>query len=123
MYSSDSNVESIGQLIAELRRYATLQGEYLRGSMTEVLVRLATLVVLFGFVFTLLLAVSLFFSFALLAALEPEVGRVAAFCIVAAGYALLAILLVLLRRPLIEGPLVRIMAQMIFHINGKKTHG
>jgi len=64
MFSSDRNVENIGQLLELLKHYFGLQTEYVKLDVIDKVVRLLTVAALAIIFFLLLIAVMLFFSFA-----------------------------------------------------------
>ena len=113
MLSSDKNVESIAQLIEAVKHYLGLKAEYARLDVTDKVVRLLTHATLFLVVILIALAVLLFVSLALVWGLSRHIGFVGAFFSVAGLYILLFLMLCLLRRPLIERPLVRYLSNLL----------
>ncbi len=107
MLSSDSKIETIAQLVAELRRYATLKEEYWRLGLTEKVVRLATTIVVALILTLLAFFVLAFLSLVVAFVLQDFVGRIAAFAIVMGVYLVLFVLCLLFRRQWFEAPLVR----------------
>lgn len=115
MLSSDRNIETIAQLAEELKKYATLKAEYLRLTVTEKAVRLLTTIIMAFIGLILVLLILTYLSFAVAFALEPFVGRVVAFVIVATAYLLLLIVCILKRKRWIERPLVRFLASILIN--------
>ncbi len=113
MFSTDKNIETIGQLVETLKHYVGLQNEYVRLDIVEKTVRVLTVIGMAVIISTLLLLALIYFSFAAAYALEPHVGRVSAFAIVAAAYFLILILVVCFRRRWIVKPLVRFLASLL----------
>ena len=113
MFSTDQNVETIGQLAEALRHYVGLQTEYVKLDVVEKVVRLLTVAAMTVVLSVLLIMVAIFASFALAHAIEPYVGIAWAFAIVAAVYLLVLLLVVINRRRWIERPLVRFLASML----------
>ena len=113
MFSSDKNVETIGQLADALKRYAALQTEYAKLDVIDRVVRLltaASIAVVFG---VLLVFVAVFLSLAAVHALSQAVGWVPAYAMVA-GFHLLAFWVIyLFRHRWIERPLVRFLARLL----------
>ncbi len=113
MLSSDENVETIGQLVEQLRHYIGLQGEYLKLDAVEKLVRLLTVAVMSLVVTALIGGLVIFLSFAIASALTPVVGQTWAYFIVAGAYLVLLLILVALHHRLIEKPLVRFLSSIL----------
>ena len=99
MFSNDHNVEIIARLISNLKRYGELQ---LKGMQLDVVSKLTLVLTLLVVALVLIGVVSivvLLLSFALVFALAPIVGSlVTSCCLVAGGFVLLSVLLVLFRR-------------------------
>ena len=112
MLSSDQNVENIAQLIEVLKHYFGLQKEYLKLDVIDKVVRLLTATALAILFFVIIVGVLLFFWFGLTYWISQYVGIVGAFFIVAGINAILLLLFVLLRKPLIERLLVRCLASL-----------
>ncbi len=113
MFSTDQNIETIGQLVEALRHYVGLQTEYVKLDVAEKVVRLLTVATMTIVLSVLLIMAAIFASFALAHALQPYTGEAWAYAIVAALYLLLLILVVIFRKRWIERPLVRFLASML----------
>lgn len=113
MFSNDKNIETIGQLVQLAKRYIGLQKEYLKLDIAEKAVKILTASILFIVLSLILIAISIYLSIALAFAIAPMVGTAEAFCIIAAAYLLIFILFVIFRKPLIERPLVRFIANLL----------
>ena len=109
----DKNVENIGQLFGELKRYLTLQREYVLLDAIDKTVRIMAALILGGITFVLVLLVLFYLSFAVVHWLEPLVGTAWAFAIIAAFFLLMLLTVVLLRRPFIERPLVKFLTETL----------
>ncbi len=114
MLSSDKNVESVKELIESLRQYALLQKEYVKLDFIEKVVRLVTVLSLIVVLIILGVTVLFYLTFAVVFWMAPATGIATAFFIVAALFMLLLILVFTFRKPLIERPLVRYLAQLLF---------
>ena len=113
MLSSDKNVETIAQLIEVLKHYLGLQTEYLKLDVIDKVVRLlkaATLAIIF---ILIIIAVVMYFSFALAFGLSNFMGMTWAFLIVGAIQLLIFILFIIFRKPWIEKPLVHFLASLL----------
>lgn len=113
MFSNDSNIETIAQLVEEFKKYATLKGEYFRLDLIEKTVKLLTAVTMTVILVALFLMVVTFLSFALAYALAPAMGHAWGFVIVGGIYAVLFILCILNRKTWIERPLVKFLANIL----------
>lgn len=113
MWSNDKNVESIARLIEVAKDYVGLQKEHLKLNVIDKLVRLVTALTL-AIVFIILgVGVLFYLSFAAVYWMAPAIGLAWAFLIVALLFFLLLLLVVVFRKPWIERPLVRFLAQLL----------
>ena len=94
MFSNDQNIETISQLVQTLKHYIGLQQEFVKLDVIEKSVRILTALLMALILSTLFLIMVIYLSFALAYALEPMVGNVAAFAIVAGVYFVLLALVV-----------------------------
>jgi len=115
MISSDKNVESIAQLVEQLKHYVGLQSEYVKLDVIEKVVKLVTAAALSFILMLLTLLILIYLSFAIAHALAHYMGFVAAFSIVAGIYLLLLILIIANRRRWIEKPLVKFLADLLLN--------
>lgn len=113
MFSSDKNIEKIGRLIESFLRYIKLQNEYQRLGAVEKTVRLVATLVMFGIILLFTLIICIYLSFAAAYAMAPSIGYPWAFCIVAAFYLIVFIIICIFRKHLIERPLVKILASIL----------
>lgn len=113
MFSSDKNIETIGQLVKLIKEYIGLQGEYLKLDVTEKTVRLVTALLLCAVFALLLVAILVYLSAAVAFAIAPSVGYPAAFSLIAAFHIFIFILLVVFRKSWIEKPLVKFIASLL----------
>ncbi len=113
MFSTDQNIETIGQLVEVLKHYIGLQKEKLGLDVMEKVVRLITVLTL-TFVLSLLLLLALIYlSFAVAYFLGNWVGMVGAFAIVASFYLFAFLLLIMFRKQWIERPVVKFLAGLL----------
>ncbi len=113
MLSSDKNVETIAQLIEVLKHYLSLQKEYMKLDVIDKVVRLlkaATLALLF---FLIIVAVVFFLSLSAAFWLSSYMSMAWAFLVVGLVHLLLFILFIIFRKPWIEKPLVRFLADLL----------
>lgn len=115
MISSDQNVENLGELFNQLKHYLTLQKEYVQLDIIDKIVRITAAILLGGITFVLVLLVLFYLSFAIVHWLEPLVGTAWAFAIIAGFFLFLLLFIVLLRRPLIERPLVKFLSETLMN--------
>ena len=113
MLSSDKNVETIAQLIEELKHYLGLQTEYLKLDVIDKVVRLLTAATLAVVFLLIIIAVCMFASFAFAFWLAAYTGTAIAFFIVGGFHLIIFILLFIFRKTWIEKPLVRFLAGLL----------
>lgn len=113
MFSSDKNVETIGQLVEAFIRYVRLQNEYVRLGAVEKTVRAIAALAMLAIVLLFVIIVCIYLSFAAAFAMTPTLGLPLAFGIVAAVYVVLLVVICLFRKRLIERPLVRLLAGIL----------
>ena len=99
MLSSDKNVETIAQLIEVLKHYLGLQSEYVKLDVIDKVVRLLTATALTILFFMILIAVLMYFSFAIACWLATWIGMAKAFLIVSGIHLILFFLFILVARP------------------------
>jgi len=115
MLSSDKNVETLAQLIVELRKYIGLQKEYLKFDVIDRVVRLVSALILAIVFLVLALGIGLFSALSLAFWLADAVGLVVAFAIVAGLFLVLFLVVFAFRRPWIEKPLVKFMVNILLN--------
>mgnify|MGYP002622293894 FL=1 len=113
MLSSDKNVETLAQLIEQMKDYAGLQKEYVKLDVIEKVVRLLTVAALAIILFLIGVAVMLFVALGLASWLSGWMGWTAAFFLVAGIHLLLLLIVVVFRRAWIERPLVSFLANLL----------
>jgi len=112
MLSSDKNVESIARLLVVLKHYFGLQKEYLKLDLIDKVVRLLTATALAILLFLIMIGVLIFFWIAIACWIAQHTGFTCAFLIVAAINAVILTVVFLLRKPLIERPLIHFLASL-----------
>ena len=115
MLSSDKNVETIAQLIEVLKHYLGLQSEYVKLDVIDKVVRFLTATALTILFFMFIIAILMFFSFAMACWLATWIGVAKAFLIVSGIHILLFILFFIFRKDWIEKPLVRFFVSLFLH--------
>ena len=115
MLSSDKNVETIAQLIEVLKHYLGLQTEYVKLDVIDKVVRFLTATALTILFFMFIIAILMFFSFAIACWLATWIGLAKAFLIVSGIHILLFILFFIFRKDWIEKPLVRFFVSLFLH--------
>jgi len=115
MLSSDKNIETLAQLIEQLKSYAGLQTEYVKLDVIEKVVRLLTAAALAIVLFLIVIAVMLFAALGLASWLSAFMGWTAAFFVVAGLHLLLLLVVVMFRRNWIERPLVSFLANLLMN--------
>lgn len=113
MFSSDKNVETIGQLAVIVKHYLGLQAEYLKLDVIDKTVRLIKALVLATISCFIIMTIVLYFSFAVAYWLAGYVGPVAGFIIVGCTHFIFFLLIAHFRKPWIERPLVHFLANLL----------
>jgi len=113
MFSSDENIETIGQLVEVVRHYIGVQQEYVRLDVVEKVVKLLTVITLTGVIVMLTVLALIYLSFAAVFSLAGVMSMPAAFCVVAAFYIVALLLFAVFRKRWIERPLVRFLASVL----------
>ena len=113
MFSTDKNIETIGQLIEVLKHYIGLQKEFVKLDVVDKVVRLLTATAITAIIAITLLLALIYVSFAVCFALAPAVGMVGAFSIVGGAYLIILLLFVIFRHQCIEKPLVKFLASVL----------
>ena len=112
MFSNDKNIETIGQFVELFKHYIGLQTEYVKLDIIEKVVRLITAITLILVLAFLLVLILIYLSFAGAYALQPAIGSVAAFTVIAVFYLLLLVLILFFRKRWIERPVIRFLANL-----------
>ena len=115
MLSSDKNVENIGQLIELLKHYLGLQAEYVKLDVIDKVVRLLTATALTILFFMFVIAVLMYFSFAIACWLASWMGMAKAFLVVSGVHLILFFLFIIFRKNWIEKPLVKFLASLFMN--------
>ena len=115
MFSNDKNIDTLQQLIKEVKQYIELQKDYVRIDLVEKLS-----ILIFNFLLILflgiLIIISLFYlSFSLVYILEPHFGFIESYAMVAGGFILLTILIAIFRKQLIMKPLVNFLTKLLLN--------
>ena len=113
MFSSDKNVETIGQLVEVLKHYIGLRSEYMKLDVADKVVRLLAALIMGSLLLALLALALIYLSFAAAFAMADYVGLAPAFCIVAGAYLFILVLFILFRHQWIEKPLVKFLASLL----------
>ena len=113
MLSSDKNVETITQLGEVLKHYLGLQKEYVKLDVIDKVVRLLTAAALAIVFFLLVIAVMLFVSLAVAHWLSAYMALPLAYLVVAVFHVLVLLLVFVKRKPWIERPLARFLADVL----------
>ena len=113
--SSDQNVKILERLVRNLKRYVDLKLESLRLDAVSRITMLISALVIGVVFFCLASLVAVMLSFAAVVYLAPLVGGyVTASGLVALFYVLVALLLIVFRRPLIIDPITRFSSRSCF---------
>ena len=114
MFSSDNNIESIAQLVEQLKKYGGLKLEMLKLETTDKVVRLATALILAFILMLIVCAIAICLSFAVAYALGNMLGSIVlGFLSVAVFHLILLIIVYVRKKAWIERPLVRFLASIL----------
>lgn len=114
MFSNNKNIESIGQLFLEVKKYLELQKEYVKLDAAEKLTITLSTILIVAVLLLLGSIVLLFLTFALAYYLGNVLGSLPiGFSIIAAFVLLLAAIFYLNRNRMVIQPLARFMTKLI----------
>lgn len=113
MFSSDKNIEIIGQLVKLLKHSIGLQADYLKLDVMEKTVKVITAILLIAILTLIIIVILFFISLSAALALGEVIGYPAAFGIIGAFYILVFILFVIFRKDWIEKPLIRFITNLL----------
>lgn len=113
MISSDKNIETISQLIFEVKKYIEIKGKCLQIDFVSKLSKLLTGLVVVSALFLLGAIALVFVSMLAASLLEPLVGSTTlSYAIIVAFYALLGLMVYVKRQAWIEAPIVNFLGQL-----------
>lgn len=122
MFSSDRNIETISQLITEIKRYVELRAESFEIDIVRKLSQLVAALVLGAVLFMLACLAILFVSMMAAASLAPLLGSQAvAYAIVVAFYIILGLIIYYKRKRWIEFPLTTFLAHLFLEDSLKRN--
>lgn len=120
MFSSEKNIESLRDLLGEVRAYMELRGERLKLDFVSKLSRLLSAVALGLIIAVVMAVILLLLSNTLVSLLKEATGNEAvAFAIVAGGYALVGVMVYIFRRRLIVRPITSFICSLLLDDEGK----
>lgn len=122
MFSSDRNIETISQLITEIKRYVELRAESFEIDIVRKLSQLVAALVLGAVLFMLACLAILFVSMMAAASLASLLGSQAvAYAIVVAFYIILGLIIYYKRKRWIEIPLTAFLAHLFLEDSLKRN--
>ena len=122
MFSSDRNIETISQLITEIKRYVELRAESFEIDIVRKLSQLVAALVLGAVLFMLACLAILFVSMMAAASLAPLLGSQAvAYAIVVAFYIILGLIIYYKRKSWIEFPLTAFLSHLFLEDSLKRN--
>lgn len=119
MFSSEKNIESLRELLFQVREYMELRAERLKLDFVGKLSQLLSAVAL-GLIIAIIMAVVLLLlSYTLVSIIETATGSVAiSFAIVAAGYAIIGAIIYIMRRRLVIRPITSLVCKILLDDEG-----
>lgn len=122
MFSSDRNIETISQLITEIKRYVELRAESFEIDIVRKLSQLVAALVLGAVLFMLACLAILFVSMMAAASLAPLLrSQAVAYAIVVAFYIILGLIIYYKRKSWIEFPLTAFLAHLFLEDSLKRN--
>lgn len=113
MFSSNRNIDTICQLIAELKRYVELKTDGMQIDIVSKLSRLLSALIIGAIIFMVSGLALMFISMMVAAVLTSALGSATlAYAIIVIGYALLAWLVFFNRAKWIEAPITNFLAHL-----------
>lgn len=123
MFSSDRNIETISQLIVEIKRYVELRAECLQIDFVSKMSRLFTAIILFVVLFMLSALAVMFMSMTAATAIAPIVGGLAiAYAIIVIAYIMIGIIVFYNRKKWIEAPIAGFLAELFLNNPSSTTN-
>lgn len=116
MFSSEKNIESLRELLEEVRAYLELRGERLKLDFVSKLSQLLAAVAVGLIVSVVVAVVLLLLSYTLVSMIKDATGsESAAFALVAGSYALVGAIVYLLRQRLIVRPITSFLCRLLLN--------
>lgn len=113
MFSSNRNIDTICQLIAELKRYVELKTDGMQIDIVSKLSRLLSALIIGAIIFMVSGLALMFISMMVAAALTTALGSATlAYALIVMGYALIAWLVFFNRTKWIEAPITNFLAHL-----------
>ena len=119
MFADDKSIENFQQLFFEFKKYLELQKEYTKLELTEKLTILFSTLIMILVLIILGMVALFYLLFALAYILEPLVGLMASFAIIAGINVLLIALVIIFRKQLIISPMVNFLANLFLTDSNK----
>lgn len=118
MFSSDKNIETISQLIVELKHYVELRTESFQIDFVSKMSRLFTALILFAVLFMLSALAVMFISMTAAAAIASVVGSMTiAYAIIVLVYIAIGLIVFCNRKRWIEAPVTGFLAELFLSNN------
>lgn len=116
MFSSDKNIESLHELLTDVKRYVELRVKYVQLDFVGKMTILMAALILGAILFMLLMIVILFLSYTCALAMAPALGGMPAACgVVALFYVAVALLVYANRKRLIINPVANFLGQLFLN--------
>lgn len=113
MFSNDHTLDTIEELLKEIRRYLELQKDYLSLNIVEKLIILLSTLLMIFLLIILIMIGAFYLSFTAVYALENAIGNLtASYAIVGSVFFVLALLLYVFRKKLILLPMARFLTRL-----------
>lgn len=113
MFSDDKNIDNIESLFKEIKNYVLLQRDYFKLDLVEKLSILVSALVVAVLLMAFVTIGLFYLSFSVVYALEPLIGSLTgSYAVVGGLFFLLAVIVYVLRKPLIIVPLINFLGKL-----------
>lgn len=114
MLSSDKNIETIAQLVEEIKRYVSIKSELIKLDSIDKIVRIVTALVLAFVILLIIGMIIIYLSFAVAYTLGDLMASLPlGFLSVSAAYLVFLLIIIAKRHSWIERPLVKFLASIL----------
>ena len=118
--NTDNITNSFQLLFSDIKEYVRLQTDYLQVGLVEKLTKLLSKLIIAMIAFVLLIGTLFYLLFAAAYALEPSLGFVVSFALIAVFFIVLLLIVVFFRKQLIINPILKMMVDVFYEEPNEK---
>lgn len=118
--NTDNITNSFQLLFSDIKEYVRLQTDYLQVGLVEKLTKLLSKLIIAMIAFVLLIGTLFYLLFAAAYALEPSLGFVVSFALIAVFFIVLLLIVVFFRKQLIINPILKMMIDVFYEEPNEK---